>query len=378
MAVTLEKSLLWEEDPPEDMGWLASFVEGGEGGAEETRPQRIKRSMTQVERDTMNTCLEEVEREAKSKKEKGLSTMNFFLGVSNCFFVTYCFGAIPESFWLVYVFEIMVLFPLRFRNQARARPLKQNYYWADFCWVANFSGLAFLVWIFLDKCGIVPMIDWVRMAIFAACWGVGAGVLLLAAAFLGNALIFHDADNVASVLIHLFPSLVLYTLRWDNERVHSAWPEFHLDYLPFITAKEIFGWSMAFYGAWFVLYTIWLTCFGMNLPKRGYDTIFHCNMRGAMGKVIFAKFKGLGREAHKIAAASNEFSRVDALIYMLAHAICSSLAFLTSILCFKWNVWHAGMNIATTAIVIYNGAERYNYYVTHLYTKKLQDLVNKT
>jgi len=344
---------------------------------ERSKPKLV-RSFTQVEHDALSKCLEVVEGEAIHKKEKGLSTLSFFLGVTNCLFVAWSFGAIPEHFWLVYIFEAMVLFPLRFRHQATAKPLKQNYYWLDFCWVANFMGMLFLATLFLDHKGFIHIGEPTRKAMFSASWGIGCGILLLAAGFLGNALIFHDADNVASVLIHLFPSLVLYTLRWCHEKVHKEWPAFKLDYFLQIKPTEILLWSMAMYCVWFVFYTLWLMCCGMGLPKRSYDTIFHANMRGGMGKLIYTKGRGLGHEHHKTAAGSNEFTRVDALIYQLCHLLLSSLAILTSLLCFYFWQWHAMVGIAMTLRVIYNGAARYNYYLIDLYSRKLKDLMNST
>merc|ERR1719326_983898 len=116
----------------------------------------------------------------------------------------------PEYIWVVYLFEIAVFFPRRWKNQTEAKPLKQNYYWFDFCWFANFTGLSFLLIIVYNALYGDQLSTELRTVLFSICWGIACGPLLLATGLLGNALVFHDVDNVASVLIHLFPSLVLY------------------------------------------------------------------------------------------------------------------------------------------------------------------------
>merc|ERR1711874_950621 len=127
-------------------------------------------------------------------------------------------SAIPQHFWIVYLAEIMILFPVRWQHQVHATP-KQHFYWLDFCWIANFSSILALATLVVNGYFYEDTLvsEHARKLYFSAAWGIGCGPLLWAVGLLNNALVFHDADNTASVLIHLFPSLVLFCLLWKRD-----------------------------------------------------------------------------------------------------------------------------------------------------------------
>jgi hypothetical protein len=342
----------------------------------EDRPA-LRRSLSTVERQTLEKGLQIVSATATRLQGKGLSTTNFTLGVFNCLFVAWSFGCIPQHFWIVYILEACVLFPVRFSHQASAKP-SEVAYWLDFCWVANFTSIAGIVALFLDQYHVIALPgEHSRKYFFAAAWGVGCGPLLLAGALLGNALIFHDADNVASVLIHLFPSLVLHTMRFHGDAVHKAWPSFHLDYLDDITGADIFIAAAAFYLVWATLYLLWLVSCGMSFPQRGYDTIFHYNMRSSSGAHFYKKVRGVDQEEHRKLAKNNDFQRTDALVYVTCHAGASFLGILTTLPSFWYAYFHGFITLVVTMVVIYNGAKRYTYYITKLYSKLMEEALHE-
>ena len=57
----------------------------------------------------------------------------------------------PQHVWLLYLAEAAVLFPLRWHYQWIARPLRESYFWCDFCWVANFAAAVVLLLVVADK-----------------------------------------------------------------------------------------------------------------------------------------------------------------------------------------------------------------------------------
>mmetsp|Transcript_67506 Transcript_67506/g.197477 ORF Transcript_67506/g.197477 Transcript_67506/m.197477 type:complete len:376 (+) Transcript_67506:70-1197(+) len=329
-----------------------------------------RRHVTPEERAIVNRCLNAVEARGQQLERKGLTKNKFIFGVANSLFVAWSFGAVPEHFWIIYVGEVLVLFPLRWQSQVTATPLKQHFYWFDFCWVANFLLVGAMLSLvaasgsFLDADVSLDL----RRRVFSAAWGLGCGPLLLATGAVGNALIFHDMDNTASVLIHLFPSLVLYVMGWQGARVHEAWPRiFLLSYfdglMPF---RDIFVNASLVYSMWLVLYVLWLFLHGMKLPDKGYDTIFHANMRGGFGSAI-AKALKTPREEYKGMCVANCFPRSYALLYMLGHALLVYVAICFSLLCFLNKYIHGGMCAMMTLVTIYNGASRYTFYMIKNY-----------
>ena len=96
------------------------------------------KAKAELDHATIMRCLEVIEGRADQLKEKGLSSSSFFFGVTNVLLVTYCFGTLPQHFWIIYILETLILFPIRWRHMAAAQPLSEVYYWLDFCWIANF------------------------------------------------------------------------------------------------------------------------------------------------------------------------------------------------------------------------------------------------
>lgn len=249
-------------------------------------------------------CLNAIEERSKQFQSKGMTKFNFVFGVSNSLIVAWSFGALPGYFWIVYIVEALILLPIRWNNMIKRLP-KEHLYWLDFCWCANFVGVILLMAL-LFKDFDLHVQKWA----FCAAWGLGNGPLLCAIAVLGNSLLFHDFDNTSSVLIHLFPSLVMYEMGWNREDVFEAFPNiFTYHFFNGIRLWEDIYYNAAVsYMAWWLPYAGWLLTIGMTAPKRGYDTIFHHTMRGAGGTVV-SKLLGFSPEEQKEMARGNSFTR---------------------------------------------------------------------
>ncbi|CAE8613742.1 unnamed protein product [Polarella glacialis] len=315
------------------------------------------RRITEEERAIVNKCIDVVERRAKSLEERGLTKWNFMFGVANSLGVAWSFGAIPEHFWIIYLLEIFILFPVRWQHQIAAKPLKENLYWLDFCWMANFSAVLLMCVLTFDH----GLNDDVRKWFFSAAWGLSNGPLLLATGCLGNALVFHDFDNTASVIIHLFPSLVMFVMGWHYGRVQAAWPSLFKvgDYFSLIDPwRDIYCNAATVYSVWLLLYTGWMTACGLTAPKTGYDTVFHMVMRGGGGKIV--------------AKIDNNFTVTYVLAYMLLHAVSVYVAILVSLLCYVNQYFHGCLCGAMAFMTIYNAASRYTFYMVSSYGQALR------
>eukprot|EP00928_Gymnodinium_smaydae_P017666 TRINITY_DN16759_c0_g3_i2.p1 TRINITY_DN16759_c0_g3~~TRINITY_DN16759_c0_g3_i2.p1 ORF type:complete len:365 (-),score=16.93 TRINITY_DN16759_c0_g3_i2:78-1172(-) len=335
--------------------------------------------ISSVDRETVLRCLKVIAEGSDKLKHRGLSTWRFFFGVANLLLVTVCFVGYPQHFWLLYTLEAFVLFAIRGVRLANAKPLSEVLYWLDYCWIVNFTcNLLFVLFTLDAYCnfGIFKCLDALdqkslREFLFCAAFGTFCGPLLGAVGALGNALIFHDVDNTSSVFIHLFPSLLMYTLRWNTQDVTNTWPDvFQLNYF-----EEINPWSgiyaspMLFYAGWWFVYTVWLCTCGLQCPHKGYDTVFHSLMRPFNP---LSKMLGWSKDEHARRAKENDFTVKSALVYMVFHSVAVAVGTLLAVGCFMSQYFHAASCATMALLAIYKGASRYSYYMLESYTNVLR------
>mmetsp|Transcript_49711 Transcript_49711/g.116082 ORF Transcript_49711/g.116082 Transcript_49711/m.116082 type:complete len:366 (+) Transcript_49711:79-1176(+) len=317
--------------------------------------------------ELVRRCLSVIEERAKKFESQGMTKGNFVFGVANSFFVVWAFGALPGYFWIVYLVEVFLLLPLRWLKMIAARP-REHLYWLDFCWMANFGGVIVLLALLTTDVSAATQ-KWC----FCVAWGLGNGPLLGAAALLGNALLFHDFDNTSSVLIHLFPALVMFEMGWNREIVHANFPEiFKYEFFPEIDMwGDIYCKSAFVYGVWWVLYTTWLLTLGCHCPRWGYDTIFHFSMRGISGRAV-AKMLRTDKKVLDTYIKTDEYPRSFMITYMCVHAALVLCALPASLLCFASHYIHVGLCAFAVLLSIYNGSSRYTYYMVHSYSADLR------
>ena len=110
-------------------------------------------------------------------------------------------------------------------------------------------------------------------------------------------------------------------MRHESAVVKAAFPNLlSLDYFGHVSALTLFLHFAAFYGTWLATFTVWMVVDGLKLPKRGYDTIFHQNMRDTP---FLMKLK-YEEEERKRRAKENEWKASDVLLYLACHA-CACL-----------------------------------------------------
>ncbi len=118
-----------------------------------SRPDPVSRTPSVAFRegnsDAIKRVLREVEVQAEKRVKDGFSQLNFTLGVLNCFLVTYVFARFPEHFWLLFVAEACILFPLKVWDLMQAHPFNEVLYLLDYCWVMNTAGVVLIVVIFV-------------------------------------------------------------------------------------------------------------------------------------------------------------------------------------------------------------------------------------
>lgn len=343
----------------------------------------------QAELRIVQRSLEEINRVAHKRIQTGFNEINFTAGVLNCFFIGYVFGVYPQHFWLLYLVEGLVLIPVKFYSFVTAKPLNNAYYFFDFCWVMNVMGLLWLTAFCLDSVfgRSVIFSNQVHEQLFLAAVGISCGPLIGACLVLPFVcLLFHDIHTMADLFIHIFPPMLMFTLRWHADIIKEAWPSvFDLEYLlnknDDVTFGSVASNAVALYVLWFVAYSIWMVLIGLNLPRSDdasrtpkYDTVFHSLMRGGLCIVLGTSLWGRSKDDSVRHMSTNYFEVRDFGAYMLAHAVCCiSTIYLLGYPCFTSHSIHGWMLVLVLAVTTHRGARRYTYYTTTMYGKMLRN-----
>ncbi|KAL7537805.1 hypothetical protein ACHAXR_008105 [Thalassiosira sp. AJA248-18] len=354
------------------------------------------------EAETIRRVLDEIELISVKRSSEGFNEFNFSVGVFNCFFIAYTFGAHPEHLWLVYLVEGSYMIPRKFYNMWKNKPLNQALYYLDFCWCMNFTAI-FLIAL-LAFIGIVAHNDDMvsnvaREAFFNALMAVACGTLMGANIVLPFvACLFHDVNTMTGLFIHLMPPMVMYTFMWHSEQIKNAWPDiFHLTYMDdihyFPKAGPIFtpgsgldsvvGNAIVLYLLWWIPYVCFMLLFGIDLPKKfkydgtpnnpKWDTVFHSTMRQGLCIAIGKTFRGRSKRDSLKQMEENDFDLIDFFIYMTFHLIAAVAAFyVIGYPCFQSQNFHLFMLIFVVWLAVTRGASRYTYYSTKMYSRALR------
>ncbi len=216
--------------------------------------------------------------------------------------------------------------------------------------------------------------------------GVACGPLLGAAGILPFvALIFHDFGTMCDVFIHIYPPMLMYTLRWKADEILKRWPQvFDLDYdVDFFGGPgTIFGNTIILYLLWLIPYVYWMVRVGMDLPnktppsgEKPYDTVFHSNMRKSLCVATGTYIWKRPMEESLRQVKTNQFERRDLYIYLSGHFILVFLALcFLAYPCYKAEHLHGVLLCALALVVVWRGAMRYSYYSTELYVNIVREM----
>jgi len=273
----------------------------------------------------------------------------------------------------------------------------------------NFMGVFLLIFFGMEYNNSIPIIGYLssalspdlRKQVFLAVFGIACGPLLAATATLPFvSIIFHDTNAMTNTFIHIFPPLLVYTLRWHAQEIAHAWPNFFkLDYfhdLHFFPSTQnkgtMFGnvlTNTAFvYILWLLPYVSWMFLVGLDLPRKNdkmkerdstqlqYDTVFHFWMRSG-GCLAFGKyFWRRSKEKSLIQIQNNDFELRDFILYMIIHILSFASALLLAYACFASKFMYRLLLCGVTYICVYRGAKRYTYYTTKMHSKSLRKEFN--
>ncbi|GKB25435.1 uncharacterized membrane protein-like protein [Tanacetum coccineum] len=152
--------------------------------------------------------------------ESFITKLTHFMGVFA--FGGFCFilGARPQDIRYWYCFFYIIFVPLRWIYY---RYKKWHYYLLDFCYYAN---TIFLIMLFF-----YPKNE----KLFMVCFSFAEGPLAWALIVWRCSLVFSSVDKLVSLLIHLLPGVVFFTIRWwdpvyfeamhpEGTAMRASWP----------------------------------------------------------------------------------------------------------------------------------------------------------
>ena len=191
-------------------------------------------------------------------------------------------------------------------------------------------------------------------------------------------MVFHSAEHIASVFIHIAPMSTAWCLRWHHEEFREAWPLFanlsralEADEAT-ATFGDLFWPTFYVYLAWWIPYSLWLICHGIDLPEtRGVDTGYSYFARSK----LFIKF-GVGKLVHYATCGivSVESKYGGLMSFLIFHAVG---IFLPSI-CICWIFFisyeaNLALCIVSVALATYRGAKYYEYLMIGAFEKILME-----
>ena len=110
----------------------------------------------------------------------------------------------PRWYWYYHCFLLLFLMTIRYFEY---RKLKYHYFLLDFCYFTN---------VCLAICRLFELE--VYKTLFNAIFICSVGPLPLAVVVWKISFVFHDHEKVTSVLIHILPLMLCYTMRWHGKR----------------------------------------------------------------------------------------------------------------------------------------------------------------
>ncbi|KAL7167840.1 hypothetical protein ACSBR2_038312 [Camellia fascicularis] len=222
--------------------------------------------------------------------ERFINKVTHFCGVLG--FGAFCFilGARPQDIPYVYCLFYFIFVPLRWIYY---RFKKWHYYLLDFCYYANTIFLITLL--FYPK----------NEKLFMVCFSFAEGPLAWALIVWRCSLVFSSVDKLVSVLIHLLPGIVFFTIRWWDPAFFAAMhPEGTAQRAswPYVESKS-YLWTWLFLVP-LAAFTIWqiLYFFVVNVLRR---------QRLLRDPEVMTSYRELSKKAEK---ANNMWWRLSGLL----------------------------------------------------------------
>ncbi|XP_048431165.1 glycerophosphocholine acyltransferase 1-like [Pyrus x bretschneideri] len=271
--------------------------------------------------------------------EKFINKVTYLVGVLG--FGGFCFllGARPQDTRYVYCLFYVIFVPLRWIYY---RFKKWHYYLLDFCYYANT--------IFLVDLLLYPRNE----KFFMVCFSFAEGPLAWALIVWRCSLVFSSLDKIVSVLIHLLPGLVFFTIRWwDPASFAAMHPEgtSRRALWPYVEDKS-YLWVWLFWVPLFA-YTLWQALYFLivNVLRR---------QRLLRDPEVMTSYRELSKKAQK---ANNVWWRLSGLLgdrnrllmYILLQGVFTVATMALTVPIFLSYELHVSFQILKVSATVWNG-----------------------
>ncbi|KAL5572416.1 hypothetical protein UlMin_022013 [Ulmus minor] len=271
--------------------------------------------------------------------ERFINKVTHMMGVLS--FGGFCFllGGRPQDIRYVYCLFYIIFVPLRWIYY---RFKKWHYYLLDFCYYANT--------IFLVDLLFYPRNE----KLFMICFSFAEGPLAWALIVWRCSLVFSSLDKLVSVLIHLLPGIVFFTIRWWDPATFAAMhPEGTSRRVswPYVEDKS-YLWTWLFVVPLFA-YTLWQVLYFLivNVLRR---------QRLLRDPEVMTSYRELSKKAQK---ANNVWWRLSGLLgdqnrmlmYILFQALFTVATMALTVPIFLSYELHVIFQVLKVSATVWNG-----------------------
>ncbi|KAH9988113.1 hypothetical protein BJV74DRAFT_773594 [Russula compacta] len=209
--------------------------------------------------------------------------ISFFFGVMSLVFSALLFGLAPQYVHISYTLQSLCLLPYRY---FKYKKLQWHYFLFDLCYYVTILNFVF-IW-------ILPQ----SPSLFVACYCLSHGAVASAIITWRNSLVFHDADKVTSLFIHLYPPFTFTVIRHFYSGAEERFPA--LKALPHLQPWRALLLSSAIYLVWQFLYWKLVYVDRRNKIETGQRTTSLYWMLNKPGLVrnVLSKVKPENRESY--------------------------------------------------------------------------------
>ncbi|CAN6699215.1 unnamed protein product [Malus baccata var. baccata] len=271
--------------------------------------------------------------------EKFINKVTHLVGVLGFGGICFLLGARPQDTRYVYCLFYVIFVPLRWIYY---RFKKWHYYLLDFCYYVNT--------IFLVDLLLYPRNE----KFFMVCFSFAEGPLAWALIVWRCSLVFSSLDKIVSVLIHLLPGLVFFTIRWWDPATFAA---MH----PEGTSRRA-SWPYVEDKSYLWLWLFWVPLFAYTLWQALYFLIVNVLRRQRLLRdpEVMTSYRELSKKAQK---ANNVWWRLSGLLgdqnrllmYILLQGVFTVATMALTVPIFLSYELHVSFQILKVSATVWNG-----------------------
>jgi hypothetical protein len=298
------------------------------------------------------------EKKKVPKNMKMFDKLFFTFGVTNIAICQYFMMNAPRWYWIYHCFLLTSLLLIRF---IQYRKLKYHYFLLDFCYFTNFC---------LAICRVFSL-DLLYKTLFNAIFICSVGPLPIAVIVWKISFVFHDHEKVTSVLVHILPLMLCYTMRWHGKTAVDSADKF--------LRVEDFALASVGYFCWQVMYYVKTEI--LDKQKLDDDQEIQTSLRwittdkkNPFTNAMLKLLRSIGIMGQEEIFVPDQFK--TKFIFMMSQFIYTLLTFMVAPLVYYSKTLHLYAIGATFILSTYLGASYYIEIFSKRYQNKFDEAQN--